>query len=126
MLLLPTTTSPVAGRQVYTDLHVQPEEPGLLFAPVCDKISGFMWLERDSTSWMMKALILLSGLHVPFSLDGNKPLGQQISHVCHVALPTVELTDALIQVWEEIWDLSVPFITCQHIFCLWFNSIYAV
>lgn len=85
-----------------------------------------MWLERDSTSWMMKALILLSGLHVPFPLDGNKPLGQQISHVRHVALPTVELTDALIQVWEKIWDLSVAFITCQHIFCLWFNPIYAV
>lgn len=72
-----------------------------------------MWMEYDSTSWMMKTLILLTGLHVPLTLDGIKPLGQQnvisIPH-CHVAPQTDEPTDVLIQIWDGGFKCSFYYI----------------
>lgn len=75
------------------------------FPLVCDNIWP-MWLECVSTSWMMKALMLLTGLHVPPTLDRIKDLwdSKYQTHRCHVARQTVQLTDVLTQVWEEIWD----------------------
>lgn len=72
----------------------------------CMTTSSLMWLECVSTSWMMKALMLLTGLHVLPTLDRIKHLwdSKYHTHLCHVAPWTVQLTDVLTQVWEEIWD----------------------
>lgn len=69
----------------------------------CVTISGLMWLECVSTSWIMKALMLLTGLHVPPTLNRMKHLwySKYHTHRCYIA---PQLTDILTQVYEEIWD----------------------
>lgn len=71
-------------------------------------------MERDSTSWMMKASILLSGLHVPLTLDGA-------SGIANLTCMSCCTTDCRAD-WCPVpglgfkWDLSVAFLTSNRFF----------